>query len=145
MTFKFSDHSLLQLKTLHPDLQTICSYVIQRHDFRIDVGHRGESDQNEAFRAGKSKLKFPQSKHNSNPSHAMDLLPFVGGKFIGWLELGQWRFFAGRVLGTADMLYTMGEIGHRLRWGGDWDGDNDMRDNTFNDLPHFELLTPTKG
>lgn len=142
MGHKFSDHSIIQLSTLHPDLQTICRYLIQHHDFKIKEGFRDEEAQNKAFAEGKSKLKFPQSKHNSNPSMAMDLLPFVGGRFIGWLELGQWRFFAGQVRGWADALYTMGEISHRLRWGGDWDSDNDMRNNSFNDLPHFELYQP---
>ena len=28
-----------------------------------------------------------------------------------------------------------------LRWGGDWDGDGDRTDQTFNDLMHWELIT----
>ena len=32
------------------------------------------------------------------------------------------------------------ELGIRLRWGGDWDGDNELRDQTFNDLVHFEVI-----
>ena len=27
-----------------------------------------------------------------------------------------------------------------LRWGGDWDGDRDFKDQRFIDLPHFELV-----
>ena len=27
-----------------------------------------------------------------------------------------------------------------LRWGGDWDVDTELKDNDFDDLPHFELL-----
>jgi len=30
-------------------------------------------------------------------------------------------------------------MGIRLRWGGDWDGDTELDDNKFDDLPHFEL------
>ena len=30
----------------------------------------------------------------------------------------------------------------RIRWGGDWDGDNDLDDQTFDDLVHFELVPP---
>ena len=26
-----------------------------------------------------------------------------------------------------------------LRWGGDWDRDFDLKDQRFNDYPHFEL------
>ena len=28
----------------------------------------------------------------------------------------------------------------KIRWGGDWDSDNIMKDQTFNDLPHFEII-----
>ena len=30
--------------------------------------------------------------------------------------------------------------GIKLRWGGDWDGDGDMTDQTLHDKPHFELM-----
>ncbi len=145
MTFKFSDHSKAQRQTLHEDLRLICDRVLEFHDFRIDIGFRDEAAQNAAFAAGKSKLRFPQSKHNKTPSEAMDLLPFVNGKFIGWNDLAQWRYFGGIVLGVAFMLNRSGDIGHTLRWGGDWNGDHDMSNQRFNDLPHYELLTPKKG
>ena len=142
MPFSFSDHSKKQRATLHPDLQKICDTLIKFHDFRIQEGHRGKAAQDAAFSSGKSKLKFPNSKHNSTPSEAMDLLPFVNGAFIGWTDLAQWRYFAGQVVMCANMLFDAGQIKTRLRWGGDWDGDNDLKDNTFNDLPHFELWLP---
>jgi peptidoglycan LD-endopeptidase CwlK len=31
-------------------------------------------------------------------------------------------------------------MGIEIRWGGDWDGDGDLSDHKFNDLPHFELI-----
>ena len=37
------------------------------------------------------------------------------------------------------MVATALGMGIKLRWGGDWDGDWQTRDNTFDDLPHFEL------
>jgi len=49
------------------------------------------------------------------------------------------RYFAGYVKGVATMLYKNGTIKSRIRWGGDWDSDTDLKDNTFNDLPHFEI------
>lgn len=143
MSFAFSQHSLEQLATLHPDLKIICSYAISRHDFKVLEGHRDQAAQDKAFAEGKSKLKWPQSKHNSNPSMAMDLLPFVNGKFIGWEDAKQWQYFGGLVIGWADALYTMGEIGHRLRWGHDFNGNNDLDDQRFVDAPHFELINPT--
>ena len=42
-------------------------------------------------------------------------------------------YFAGFVKGIALML------GIPIRWGGDWNGNNDLKDNNFDDLPHFEL------
>lgn len=142
MTFSFSEHSKAQRQTLHEDLRKICDHVIQFHDFKIDIGYRDEASQNKAFAEKRSKLKYPESKHNTNPSEAMDLLPFVNGKFIGWTDLGQWRYFGGIVVATAFMLNRSGDIGNLLRWGGDWSGDHDMSDQTFNDLPHFEILQP---
>jgi peptidoglycan LD-endopeptidase CwlK len=140
MTYRFSAHSLKQRITLHEDLQVICDYLIRDHDFRIQQGHRGEAEQNEAVAKGYSKVKFPNSKHNTTPSEAMDLLPFIGGKFIGWDDWPQWRYFAGRVIATADTLYHAGIISHRIRSGIDWDRDNDLSDNRFKDAPHFEIV-----
>ena len=31
------------------------------------------------------------------------------------------------------------QMGIDLIWGGDWDGDTDLKDNAFDDLVHFEL------
>jgi len=31
-------------------------------------------------------------------------------------------------------------MGVDLRWGGDWDGDTEVRDNGFDDLVHFEIV-----
>jgi hypothetical protein len=32
--------------------------------------------------------------------------------------------------------------GINLRWGGDWDRDSDLKDQTFNDLGHIEVVRP---
>ncbi len=37
------------------------------------------------------------------------------------------------------MLAAAHDLGIELRWGGDWDRDAEFDDQTFNDLPHFEL------
>jgi peptidoglycan L-alanyl-D-glutamate endopeptidase CwlK len=41
---------------------------------------------------------------------------------------------------VSEILYKKGMIEHHIRWGGDWDGDQDFRDQTFDDLAHFELI-----
>jgi peptidoglycan LD-endopeptidase CwlK len=42
--------------------------------------------------------------------------------------------FAGYVLATAKAM------GIDLRWGGDWNRDTEVRDNSFDDLVHFEIV-----
>ena len=41
-------------------------------------------------------------------------------------------YYGGYVLATGDAM------GIPLTWGGDWDGDRDIHDQTFDDLVHFE-------
>lgn len=133
---KFSDRSKERLATCHPDLQTIFNEVIKRTDCSVLCGERTEDEQNAAFRDGLSQLKFPESRHNTSPSMAVDVVPYP----IDWKDRSRFCHFAGFVLGTAEMLKIVGKISHDLRWGGDWDRDNDLKDNIFNDFPHFELI-----
>lgn len=128
---KFSKKSKAQLETCHPLLQKLFNEVIKVYDCTIVQGYRGEEEQNKAYAQGKSKLKYPKSKHNKSPSMAVDVAPYVGGK-LSW-DTNQVIHFAGVVIGIAYMLKIS------LRWGGDWDLDNYLANNTFNDLVHFEL------
>lgn len=137
---KFSQRSQTQLDTCHPDLQRICNEVIKVYDFSAICGHRDKPTQQIAFDSGKSKLKFPDSKHNKMPSMAIDICPWP----INWKNVSAFKFLAGHMQMAAHMLYNGGKTTHILRWGGDWDCDNDMTDQKFNDLPHFELIKPIK-
>ena len=47
-------------------------------------------------------------------------------------DLGRFYYFGGYVLGTADCM------GVHLDWGGDWDSDRDVHDQSFDDLLHFQ-------
>ena len=69
---------------------------------------------------------------------AVDAVPYP----IDWNDTNRMRFFAGFVMGVAARLYHEGLITHKVRWGGDWDRDTDVKDNRFQDLPHFELVSP---
>ena len=44
------------------------------------------------------------------------------------------------VIAISKELLKNGEIYHNVRWGGDWNMDNNFKDQKFNDLPHFELV-----
>ncbi len=126
---QFSKSSLEKLATCHPDLQRLFNEVIKHYDCTILEGHRSDEDQLKAFNAGKSKIKSG-SKHNHSPSLAVD----AGPSPIDWINKVKFYHFIGFVKATAIQL------GIRIRCGGDWDGDNDLKDQTFFDLPHFELI-----
>lgn len=133
---KFSQESFSKLSTCHPDLQTLFYEVIRNFDCQILEGYRGEDEQNTAFSEGKSKLKYPDGKHNSNPSHAVDVSPYP----VNWKNTNRFYWFAGYVMGVAQKLKDDGKITHAIRFGGDWNSDNDISDNKFNDLVHYELV-----
>lgn len=133
---KFGKRSTTNLEEAHKDLQTVFNEVIKYFDCSVIDGHRGEKEQNEAFHKGKSKLKYPQSKHNKEPAMAVDVVPYP----INWKDVDRMRYFAGYVMGIANLLKNRGIIDHALRWGGDWDKDTEVNDNKFQDFPHFELI-----
>lgn len=126
---KFGKASLDKLATCDDRLQRVFNEVIKYFDCTVIEGHRGEAAQNKAFAEGKSKLKYPQGKHNKTPSLAADVLPYP----IDWNDTNRMRYFAGFVVGIA------ASMGITIRWGGDWNQNTELKDNSFNDLPHFEL------
>lgn len=130
MSFKFSKKSLDKLSTCHPDLQHLMNELIKFYDVSILEGHRGEELQNLYFDQGRSKLKYPQSKHNSYPSMAVDVAPYP----IDWNDRERFVYMGGIIKGLAQQLKI------KIRWGGDWDSDNSFKDQTFHDLPHIELV-----
>ncbi len=126
---QFGKTSLEKLVTCHPDLQRLFNEVIKHYDCTILEGHRSNEDQLKAFNAGKSKIKSG-GKHNHLPSLAVDVAPSP----LDWKDKEKFYHFIGFVKATAIQL------GIRIRCGGDWDGDNNLKDQTFFDLPHFELI-----
>lgn len=126
----FGKASQEKLATCDQRLQKVFNEVIKHFDCTVIEGHRGEAAQNKAFAEGKSKLKYPEGKHNKTPSLAADVLPYP----IDWNDTNRMRYFAGFVVGIAATM------GVKLRWGGDWNQNTELKDNSFNDLPHFELV-----
>jgi len=133
----FSKKSKNYLVTCHPDLQILFNEVILRYDCRVLCGYRGEKEQNEAFEANYSKVKFPNSYHNKWLSNAVDVIPYP----INWEDLDRMKMFIGYVLGTADMLKKTWKIGSTIVSGIDWDRDFELRDTRFFDHPHFQIKT----
>lgn len=127
--YKFSKTSLDNLKECDERLQKIFEKIIEVYDVKILCGHRGELEQEELYAAGKTKVHYPHSKHNTFPSKAVDVAPYP----IDWQARERFYYLAGLVKGLA-ALYDI-----PIRWGGDWDSDNVFTDNIFDDLPHFEI------
>lgn len=138
--FRFGGTSRARLGTADPELQRLMQAVMDKQlmDFSIIQGHRSKAEQDSAYEANASKVRWPNSKHNGTPSLAVDIAPYP----IRWGDpgdpdrvkaIGNFYRLAGIVLATAH------ELGINIRWGGDWSMDGDIFDQEFDDLPHFEL------
>ncbi len=132
--------SLDRMTTCHLDLQIIFNKVAEYFDYIIVFGFRDQEEQHKAFIEGKSKLEWPNSKHNQIPSLAIDVIPCDKDGKIDWNDTKRIYYFAGHVMAIAKNLKEEGKITHELRFGGDWDRDTYTKNNSFNDLTHYELV-----
>jgi|TARA_R100001530_G_C4283855_1_gene146290 peptidoglycan L-alanyl-D-glutamate endopeptidase CwlK len=126
---RFGSRSKKRLATCDDRLQDLFKEVVKHFDCSVIQGHRGKADQNKAFDEGRSKLRYPDGNHNASPSKAVDVAPYP----IDWSDRDRFHYFGGFVLGIAS------QMGLKIRWGGDWDRDTQVKDNKFDDLPHFEI------
>ncbi len=140
---EYSKSSADKLSTCHPDIQRVFLKVLEYFNHTILEGHRGQEAQHKAFEEGRSKLDWPKGNHNKTPSTAVDAMPYPfsfadldgkNGTKRQVLAMCRQYLFIGFVLATAYMM------GVKMRSGADWDMDTDLSDQTFNDLPHFELV-----
>ena len=127
---EFSQLSKDRLSTCDPLLVLLFSKVVENFDCAILEGTRNKERQDKFFAEGKSKVQWPNGAHNKVPSKAVDVAPYP----INWNDKERFYYFSGFVKGMASAL------GIGIRWGGDWDNDTEVIDQTFNDLVHFELV-----
>ena len=127
---KFGRRSRERLATCHEDLQDLFKEVIKYVDCSIIEGQRDKERQNKLYEEGKTKVRYPNGRHNASPSRAADVVPYP----IDWDDRERFHLFAGFVLGIAQSM----EI--NIRWGGDWNKNFEVDDNKFDDFPHFELI-----
>lgn len=137
---KFGRKSEEKLAALHPKMVRVLRLAIRLYDFAILETHRTKETHEKYIAAGKTKVPYEKTKHRHSPSMAVDLAPYpiVWPESVGGLKpkikaAARFYFVAGAIL-MAGMA-----LGVKLRWGGDWDGDTDFNDQTFDDLVHFEL------
>jgi peptidoglycan L-alanyl-D-glutamate endopeptidase CwlK len=141
----FSARSLANLKGVHPVLVELMSKVTMLFDCSILPGSvRTKAQQALNVKNGLSQtmnsMHIPQ---RDGYSHAVDAA----------CNPQQWDnsprssltkyeveliFFGGFVQGFAAASPEIMK-GYTVRYGGDWNTNNQTQDNTFNDLDHFEL------
>ena len=126
---RFGKRSRGNLATCDERLQKVFNEVIKNVDCSVIEGHRSEERQNKLYDEGKTKVRYPNGRHNAKPSNAADVVPYP----IDWDDRERFHLFAGYVLGVARGM------GITLRWGGDWNMNFEVDDNKFDDFPHFEL------
>lgn len=146
---RFSAKSRAELDTCANELVRLFQEVVRGYDCTVIQGARTPAEQAENVRKGVSQTL--DSKHvvsEQRPlAEAVDATPYpvvwpiapVGltsqqlREFRAYVHaVGRFYHFAGYVRAKAEAL------GIALRWGGDWDGDGDFSDQTFQDLDHFE-------
>jgi peptidoglycan L-alanyl-D-glutamate endopeptidase CwlK len=104
-------------------------FAIKFVDFTVIQGHRGEEEQNKAFKDGYSQLKYPQSRHNKTPSDAFDFIPHP---FKGWHDKEGFLKIGNMMMGIGAMLRWYGMIESEFEYGGNW--------TRFKDYPHIQRI-----
>ena len=131
---RYSKISKARLSTCDQRLQDVFSEVIKHVDCSILEGHRSKERQNKLYDEKRTKVKYPDGRHNSNPSKAVDVTPYP----VDYKDRERQTLFAGFVIGIGRSM------GYNIRWGGNWDmyeenGRWEVEDNRFDDFPHFEI------
>lgn len=134
--YKFGNTSRGRLAQIDDRLVCVLEAALTIVDFTILEGHRDEEKQNRMVAEGKSKLSWPKSKHNSLPCRAVDIAPYP----VDWVSDEPNDKAMERFAHLAGIVRGIGKgMGVKIRWGGDWDRDGELKDNTWDDLPHIEL------
>lgn len=131
----FSARSKANLLTCHHDLQRLFNEVIKHVDCAVICGHRNMADQDKAVREGKSKVQWPNSKHNSLPSMAVDVVPLP----VDWDNLAAFHALSAIVKECAARLDIP------VTWGADWNNNGKTSDERFQDYPHWQLRQVPKA
>ena len=129
---KLGKRSKQRLKGVDPRLIALLERVCKYFDITVIEGKRSQERQNMLVEQGKSKTKF--GKHVQGK--AVDIAPYP----IDWNARDDFHYLGGFVLGIASQMNI------NVRWGGDWSDSSlsenrrTTKDNSFDDLVHFELM-----
>lgn len=110
MAFAFSPASLVNLHSVHPDLQKLAIRALQLSpiDFAIIEGLRTEEEEQKCIASGKSETTH--SRHLTGD--AIDFMAIVGGK-------GTWEPGPYHVIAEAFRKAAV-ELGIAIEWGACW-------------------------
>jgi len=122
---RFGKTSRRRLKGVDTKLVNVLNELIKIMDVTIIEGLRSEERQEKLLKEGKTKTRF--SKHIQGK--AVDLAPYP----IDWNDRDRFHYMGGMVRGIGKQLNV------NIRWGGDWDSDGEVADNSFDDLVHVEI------
>lgn len=120
--------SLKKLKTCHPNIQKLAIAVDKEFPIQCICGKRDQKEQDLAFKNKMSRLKYPNSKHNTEPlSLAGDFVPDpdLNPATLDWGDIKSFELMCLMFEQKADEL----EI--KIRLG---------RDFKFKDFPHIEMV-----
>lgn len=138
--FAYGKASTKELLTVDEKLQKVFYKVLELGivDISILQGVRSKEEQNLYYLHGKSKVKWPDSKHNtkkkSDKSQAVDACPYINGKAS--FNNMHCCFLAGIIFAVA------ASMGIKIRWGGNWNMDHEpITGQEFQDLVHYEIYT----
>jgi peptidoglycan L-alanyl-D-glutamate endopeptidase CwlK len=149
MTYVLGAGSIAKLAMVHRNLVAVVKRAIEisRVDFKVIEGVRTPERQKLLYAQGRTapgpKVTWTlNSNHFINKTtgfgHAVDLLPAPY----------DWKLEDPKntpetddafALVAAAMYQAASELGIRIRWGANWDGDAQWREKGESDNPHFEL------
>ena len=143
---KFSNSSKEKLRTVDKGLQALFNEVVKHFDCTVTCGLRTTAEQQTLYAQGRT-MPGPivtnldgvtkRSRHQINDQGictAVDVVPYP----IDWDGRDRFYHFAGFVKGMA------AQMGLDVTWGGDWDSDYVLDDQSFYDFPHFEIRSMTR-
>lgn len=145
---RFGQKSLKNLEGVHDLLAKCALEVVKIYDISVTQGVRSAAQQQKLYAIGRTeqlerkpvtKIDGVTKKSNhqikeDGLGYAIDVNPFpidFAAKERYYMMWGIFYAVSQNVLAGTD---------YKLRWGGDWDGDNSFTDQSFDDLPHIELI-----
>ena len=134
MGFKLGKTSLARLQGVDETLVNVVKRAIEisEVDFTVLEGVRTLERQRELYAQGRTepgKIVTWTMKSRHIEGKAVDLVPYP----LDWNDLEKFNKIKDA------MFQAARELDVNLRWGADWDGDGNYRENGEYDSPHFEI------